>query len=1107
MMRLTKRHGHYLFNFNSIVKDFMEEYQNLEFMHDRVQQDVECATRNTEMIEKDVQNWLKDVSQVVNDIQKLKEEIEGKKTILGGWCPKWNLRYRLSRKVEEKRSIMSNLRESGKFDKVSYPITLPGIEFSAPKEFQLFKSTEPVFYQIIEALKDDEIHIIGLYGMGGAGKTTLAKAVGKKVKDEEIFDEVLTIVVSQASNFKSIQSDLAESLGMKLEEEGEEARAKRLYLRFMETKKKILIILDDVWKNFDLKSKIGLPFGNDLKGCKILLTTRRKNVCIGMRCQQRIPLNELDEGEGLSLLKKHAGIDDEFHPLNDVAIKVAKECKGLPLAIVTIGSALKEKGIDEWKLVFEKLKKSKLVDMCKDIDVDEDVYAILKVSYDYLEGKETKLCFLLCSLFPEDYEIPLEELAKCGMGLGLFSYADSIEQARSQLRVIVNKLKASCLLIDASDEELVKMHDVVRDVALGIASKGENSFMVKAGLGLTEWPKEEKHLEQYTAISLMANKLLVLPDHVVCPKLETLLLSQQYCHYRDYNIEVSNHFFQEMKALKNLTLSYVNLSSKSLKFLTGLKFLELIDCNLRDISSLKHLIRLEILSLRNSLFDEFPKELGALTELRLLDLRTFCQLKKLSSNVIQRFSQLEELYVGDCFDKWEDERTRVKGSNASLSEFKSLSKLVVLFLETNTKCLPKDFGFVCNKLLRYDISVNTYTDCHVSESRKKALTIKDIEAPSLITFKALSPTLEYLCLKEVTGCENILPSIDKGGLNKLNSLVLEDCKDLKCIIDTFQMQVPTPTFSNLVKLSLTRLNLLREICCGPCGKLQSLTNFKVRECKSLTCLFTLSLARSLVQLKSLELSDCESLKHLFMREEVDNDRGKEILSESNHVAIVLPNLEKLSIEKLPQLRCIWKGPTYHVNLKNLIDVKVRECKSLTYLFTLSHVRSLVQLKSLEVRGCENLEHLVITEEGDNVEGEDMQSNYDHYIQCTFLANLESLQINSCERLEYIFPISVARVLVKLQMLTIENAPQLKQVFFGDHGREEGDGKEIAVIEFAQLKVLKLYGLANIIRFCPENYHSSWPALEDFKMDRCSYLSTSFIAEVVAKVRNQEEVFC
>ncbi|XP_031274950.1 probable disease resistance protein At4g27220 [Pistacia vera] len=823
-----------------------------------------------------------------------------------------------------------------------------------------------------------------------------------------------------------------------------------------------------------------------------------------MRCQQRILLNELDEGEGLSLLKKHAGIDDEFHPLNDVAIKVAKECKGLPLAIVTIGSALKEKGIDEWKLVFEKLKKSKLVDMCKDIDVDEDVYAILKVSYDYLEGKETKLCFLLCSLFPEDYEIPLEELAKCGMGLGLFSYADSIEQARSQLRVIVNKLKASCLLIDASDEELVKMHDVVRDVALGIASIGENSFMVKAGLGLTEWPKEEKHLEQYTAISLMANKLLVLPDHVVCPKLETFLLSRQYCHYRDYNIEVSNHFFQEMKALKNLTLSYVNLSLKSLTFLTNLIFLELIDCNLRDISSLKHLIRLEILSLRNSLFDEFPKELGALTELRLLDLRTFCQLKKLSSNVIQRFSQLEELYVGDCFDKWEDERTRVKGSNASLSEFKSLSKLVVLFLETNTKCLPKDFGFVCNKLLRYDISVNTYTDCHVSESRKKALTIKDIEAPSLITFKALSPTLEYLCLKEVTGCENILPSIDKGGLNKLNSLVLEDCKDLKCIIDTFQMQVPNPTFSNLVKLSLTRLNLLREICCGPCGKLQSLTNLKVRECKSLTCLFTLSLARSLVQLKSLELSDCESLKHLFMREEVDNDRGKEILSESNHVAIVLPNLEKLSIEKLPQLRCIWKGPTYHVNLKNLIDVKVRECKSLTYLFTLSHVRSLVQLKSLEVHGCENLEHLVITEEVDNDEGEDMRSKYDHYIQYTFLSNLESLQINSCERLEYIFPISVARVLVQLQMLTIENAPQLKQVFFGDHGREEGDGKEIAVIEFAQLKVLKLYGLANIIRFCPENYHSIWPALEDFKMDRCSYLSTSFIAEVVAKVRNQEE---
>ncbi|KAJ0045816.1 hypothetical protein Pint_04135 [Pistacia integerrima] len=182
-----------------------------------------------------------------------------------------------------------------------------------------------------------------------------------------------------------------------------------------------------------------------------------------------------------------------------------------------------------------------------------------------------------------------------------------------------------------------------------------------------------------------------------------------------------------MKALKNVSLSCANLSIKSLKFLTDIKTLELIRCNLRDISSLEHLARLEILSLRYSSFDEFPKELGALTELRLLDLRDCSRLKRIPSNVISRFSQLEELYVDDYFDEREDEETSTEGSNASLSELNSLSNLVVLFLKIKAKCLSGHLGFICNKLLRYDICVNSTGSefYRVSESRKRALTVKD----------------------------------------------------------------------------------------------------------------------------------------------------------------------------------------------------------------------------------------------------------------------------------------------------------------------------------------------------------------------------------------------
>ncbi|KAJ0102001.1 hypothetical protein Patl1_04196 [Pistacia atlantica] len=217
---------------------------------------------------------------------------------------------------------------------------------------------------------------------------------------------------------------------------------------------------------------------------------------------------------------------------------------------------------------------------------------------------------------------------------------------------------------------------------------------------------------------------------------------------------------------------------------------------------------------------------------------------------------------------------------------------------------------------------------------------------------------------------------------------------------------------------------------------------------------------------------------------------------------MLSSLAELHLAYLPQLRCIWKEPTHIVNLKSLTNVEMIECKSLIYLFTLSVAQSLVQLKSLNVSDCESLKHLVITKEGDN---DEISSEHDLQMHSPFLSKLESLKIESCERLEHIFPVSFTRVLVQLEEFTVKNAPQLKQVFYLDNGNEEnvvaGDGKETAVIELPKLKVLRLDGLASIMSFCPDNFHSCWPALEVFTIDKCSM---SFVTEVVSKVRDLQE---
>ncbi|XP_031278790.1 probable disease resistance protein At4g27220 [Pistacia vera] len=379
--------------------------------------------------------------------------------------------------------------------------------------------------------------------------------------------------------------------------------------------------------------------------------------------------------------------------------------------------------------------------------------------------------------------------------------------------------------------------------------------------------------------------------------------------------------------------------------------------------------------------------------------------------------------------------------------------------------------------------------------------------------------LQSLTNVKVSECKSLIYLFTLSvaqSLVQLKSLKVSDCESLKHLIVTeegdndkeeeilLESHHAVVVLPNLAKLSIGKLPQLRCIWNGPSYHLNlpSLIDVKVGECKSLIYLFTLSVAQSLIQLKSLEVSDCESLKHFIMTEEGDNDKEEEILPESHHATVVLPNLAKLSIKKLPQLRCIWNGPSYHLNLPSLTDVEVRECKSLTYLFTLSYVWSLVRLKSLNIYGCESLEHLVITEEGDS---DEISSEHDLQIHSPFLSKLESLKINSCERLEHIFPISFARVLVQLERFKVKNAPQLKQVFYLDNGNEEnvvaGDGKETVVIKLPKLKVLRLDGLASMISFCPENFHSSWPALEDFTIDKCSM---SFVTEVVSKVRDLQE---
>ncbi|MED6117704.1 hypothetical protein PIB30_112216, partial [Stylosanthes scabra] len=190
-----------------------------------------------------------------------------------------------------------------------------------------------------------------------------------------------------------------------------------------------------------------------------------------MNCQREIPLDLLSEEEAWMFFKEHSGIGDNSpSELLKVASNVALECKGLPIAIEAVGSSLKKKPIEVWKAALYSLKHSKPMDV---EDGVRDAFSCIELSYNHLRSKRDELMFLMCSMFPEDHEIFVEDLIRYGVGLGICGKVESVDMARNQLRASINKLLDSCLLMHSAKNQ-VKMHDMVRDTALWIASRSAN---------------------------------------------------------------------------------------------------------------------------------------------------------------------------------------------------------------------------------------------------------------------------------------------------------------------------------------------------------------------------------------------------------------------------------------------------------------------------------------------------------------------------------------------------------------------------------------------------------------------------------------------------------
>ncbi|XP_039683743.1 probable disease resistance protein At1g61300 [Medicago truncatula] len=544
--------------------------------------------------------------------------------------------------------------------------------------------------RVFKLLEDDKVFVIGICGMGGVGKTLLATLVEDEVKRKATFKDVFWVTVSHNYNISKLQHDIAQRIDVKLDEDDERIRAKILSLAF-EKKGKSILILDDVWKYIDLQ-KVGIH--PKVNGIKVILTTRLKHVCHQMDCQtndiiQMFPLcclkeseDEVDEDkvdEGWELFMLKLGHDETPrtlpHEIEEIVRCIVERFKGLPLGINLMARTMDgNDDIHQWKHALSRLQKLEMR------QVMEEVFKVLKCSYDNLMEKDLQNCFLYCALFSiddEGWKINKDELIMKLVDNGQINENMSLEEIFDEGNTILSKLESHSL-ISSTNNSSVYTHPLVRNMACYILKECQRNVIVKLNKRLTEIPLSHRWATDLELVHMRDYDIEEIPEGMSpnCPKLFALILNELSIS------RVPESFFMYMNNLSILDLSYnedleslpdsitklrslVSLILKgcdSLKHvpplgeLQRLSRLVISNTSIGEVKGLEKLIKLKWLDL--SCNKSLNLELGSLsnlTKMQYLDLRNTCAMMAVKDvqgmNMLECFGGTFDCKDYDCYRK------------------------------------------------------------------------------------------------------------------------------------------------------------------------------------------------------------------------------------------------------------------------------------------------------------------------------------------------------------------------------------------------------------------------------------------------------------------------
>ncbi|TYH14512.1 hypothetical protein ES288_A06G225900v1 [Gossypium darwinii] len=666
-------HANYVWKLKQTLPTSSAALQELRAQRNDVRRQVDLAEQRLLKPFEQVQLWLSKAETMITEAQDLVSNgpQQMNNLCLGGCASKSCLSsYKFGKKVAKMLQEISDHKSKGVFEKVAVNQPAASVVVRPVEQAVDLEST---IQKVWSCIVETDAGIVGLYGLGGVGKTTILTKLNNKfsIKPNN-FDVVIWALVSKDYDVGKIQDRIGVNLGFSddsWKHKSVEEKAVDIYgvLR----NKKFVVLLDDLWERVNL-NQVGIPKPSQENGSKLIFTTRSLEVCGEMGARKKIKVECLESEKAWELFQDEVGYETlNSHPdIPNLAKQVAERCGGLSLALITIGRAMAcKKTLGEWKYAIEMLKRCALSKM------ENEVFPLLKFSYDNLPNATMKSCLLYCCLHPEDYCIPKKRLVEYWFCEGLLNEFDRISDAQMQGDDIISSLLNACLLENGgviNGEDCVKMHDVIRDMALWITREfeaTENIFFVKVGAQLFEEP-DVKAWESVKRMSVMENKIAVLKETPKCPNLRTLFLSRNKLKV------INGSFFQFIPHLSVLDLSTNN--------------------ELRALpKGISELISLECLDLSWTGIEELPMELKSLTKLKLLDLSCKFNLRKIPQHLISCFFELQIFRLWPYPKDYPNEDNVLNGGNEKLiEELKGLQRLNILRIQIKSMfCLERFLSF------------------------------------------------------------------------------------------------------------------------------------------------------------------------------------------------------------------------------------------------------------------------------------------------------------------------------------------------------------------------------------------------------------------------------